>query len=154
MHAQRPDPRQEADRAILQEHGDALGRVCMAFLGEVAAAQAAVEETFALAFEALPRKEDGPLRGWLFGLARATCARKLETDTASHDPQAESGLATRARAALRGLKPTERDAVVLRWGGRLPLEEIAQACRVDQATARARLNKGLARLRASLENEA
>ena len=55
--------------------------------------------------------------------------------------------AQRARDALAKLKPSEREAVVLRYEGELSFRELAAACGVDEAAARKRVSRALSRLR-------
>jgi RNA polymerase sigma-70 factor (ECF subfamily) len=55
--------------------------------------------------------------------------------------------AERMRHALQELKPTEREAVVLHVVGNLTAAEVAEACGTNDATARARIGRGLGRLR-------
>jgi RNA polymerase sigma-70 factor, ECF subfamily len=148
-------------------YGGLVGRVCRALLdGEAAGVRAAVENTFTRAFS-----RDVPVdgvKGWLCGIARAECARVAEAgggiaraETAHADEsEAFDGAATRgdarperARALLADLKPTERDAVVLWRVGGLSLAETARACGVDEASARARVNRALSRLRRACADE-
>ena len=56
----------------------------------------------------------------------------------------------RLRNALAELKPSEREAVVLRYDAGLSFREVAAACGVDEAAARKRVSRALSRLRASL----
>jgi RNA polymerase sigma-70 factor (ECF subfamily) len=58
--------------------------------------------------------------------------------------------AIRARNALAELKPSEREAVVLRYDAGLSFREVAAACGVDEAAARKRVSRALSRLRESL----
>jgi DNA-directed RNA polymerase specialized sigma24 family protein len=127
-------------------HGETLGRVCMALLGDGARAADAVVEAFAEAGAQ-------PTRARLFGAARAACARRLEREATGtrdwadtkRDPISPS---ERIRVALSELKPTEREAVVLLVVGKLTPSEVAEASGTDEATARARASRGLSRLRA------
>jgi RNA polymerase sigma-70 factor (ECF subfamily) len=57
------------------------------------------------------------------------------------------------REALERLKPTERDALVLRYVADLSHRELAAACDVDEATARKRVSRALMRLRDLLPAE-
>ena len=61
--------------------------------------------------------------------------------------------AERARAALAKLKPSEREAVVLRFEGGLSFREVAVACGIDEAAARKRVSRALSRMRADLVEE-
>ncbi len=164
MHAERPDGTLPDDGsrhdALVEEHGDAIGRACMAWLGNAPSAQAAVEETFVEAIEGMAQRgTDGTLRGWLFGVAQRVCARRLEASVTTTKPLGDDFADTqrapvttvgRTRQALLDLPPTERDAVVLRFVAGLTLPDVAQAARVDEKTARERVNRGLSKLRALL----
>jgi RNA polymerase sigma-70 factor (ECF subfamily) len=98
------------------------------------------------------------------------CARRIETRVRRqnklrlvHDASADEGLpdavaerrrrARRVRAALDGLKPSERDVVVMRYEAGLSYREIADACGIDEATARKRTSRALGRLREVLKDE-
>lgn len=174
-----PSPAQSGDRAILDaiarsdhsgalallvaSHGVVLGRTCMALLGSQRDAEAALEDTLLAALAGLGRAQaDGTLRAWLLGSARRRCARLLAERTRERearrslaaaeptvDAQRPSG-ARRARSALEGLRPSEREALVLRVAGELTFREVADACGIDEATARARASRGLKHLRALL----
>jgi len=120
----------------------------MALLGSQRAAEEALLETLSEALERLPTfRGEGSLRGWLLGIARRRCARRSEAHHAS-PASTEQVAAARARGLLVQLKPTEREALVLRFVGELSLREVGQACGVDEATARQRLSRGVSRLRA------
>ena len=109
------------------------------------------------------------MRAWLFGIARRLCGRHVEMrgrreaklrlvhDTGRGRDAAELAQererAQRARDALAKLKPSEREAVVLRYEADLCFRELAAACGVDEAAARKRVSRALARLRADLGEE-
>ncbi len=175
-----PDPIAEAiargdHRAALADcaraHGSALGRLCMTWLGSQAEADEAVQEILLAAYDAMATyRGDASVRAWLYGIARHHCARRAETrqrrdaklrlvhsegDTA---PGADSLLAVRRRAerlryALDALKPSERDALVLRFEAELSFREVADACGIDEAAARKRVGRALEHLRAALPED-
>ncbi|MFO0758994.1 MAG: sigma-70 family RNA polymerase sigma factor [Byssovorax sp.] len=147
-----------------------LGRLCMAFTGSQAESEELVQETLLAAFDALGQyRGDGSVKAWLFGIARRICGRHVEMrarrqeklrlvhDTGRGRDAADLALekerAERARAALGKLKPSEREAVVLRFEGDLSFRELGVACGLDEATARKRVSRALARLRADLGEE-
>lgn len=147
-----------------------LGRLCMAFTGSQAESEELVQETLLAAFDAFPQyRAEGSVRSFLFGIARRICGRHIETRTRResrlrlvHDTSRgrdageialERERAERARAALAKLKPSEREAVVLRYDAELSFRELATACGVDEAAARKRVSRALARLRADLGEE-
>lgn len=147
-----------------------LGRLCMAFTGSQAESEELVQETLLAAFDGFSQyRAEGSVRAWLFGIARRICGRHTEMrarrearlrlvhDTSRGPDAAELALererAQRARTALATLKPSEREAVVLRFEAGLSFREVALACGVDEAAARKRVSRALARLRAELGEE-
>ena len=161
----------EALRVCVAEHAEALGRLCMALLGSQADAEDVLQETLLDAYRALEQwRGEGSVRSWLYGIARRKCAREHERGVrrrsklrlVGEEPkssrEAERGLAAkrqgeRARAALGALRPSEREAVVLRFGSDLSFREVAAACGIDEAAARKRVSRGLAALRSELGEE-
>src|SRR5689334_6175904 len=142
----------------------------MAFTGSQAESEELVQETLLAAFDAFPQyRGDGSVRAWIFGIARRLAGRHVEMRTRResklrlvHDTSRgrdaselamERERAERARAALAKLKPSEREAVVLRYESDLSFRELAVACGVDEAAARKRVSRALARLRADLGEE-
>lgn len=142
----------------------------MAFLGSQAEAEEAVQETLLAAYDGFAQfRGEGSLKAWLFGIARRVCARRVETRVRREQrlrlihgdadaPDADALLALRRRAervrqSLEDLKPSERDAVVLRYDGELSFREVAVACGVDEPTARKRVSRALERLRLALKEE-
>ncbi len=59
-------------------------------------------------------------------------------------------MAARARKLLDEVRPTEREALVLRFAADLSFREVGQACGIDEAAARKRVSRGLLRLRSLL----
>src|SRR5262249_1039157 len=135
-----------------------LGRVAMALVGDAAEIEG-VLETVARQAGATTRPSDVSARAWLLGLARTACATqvsRLPLRRTEHDrgPSTERlGLASAgpARAGLRALRPTEREAVVLSLVGGLEAVEVAAACNVDVGTAKTRIARGLEQLMAGAE---
>jgi RNA polymerase sigma-70 factor (ECF subfamily) len=153
-----------------ERHGQAIGRLCMALLGAQADAEDVVQETLIDAYRGLAGwRGEGSLRAWLFGIARRKCARELERGSRrraklrlvgeGEGPVEGAELVTQrrradsAREALGTLRPSEREAVVLRFGAGLSFREVAEACGIDEAAARKRVSRGLAALRSRLVEE-
>jgi RNA polymerase sigma-70 factor (ECF subfamily) len=158
----------EALAACARTHGRALGRLCMAMLGVQQDADEAVQETLIAAHRSMAGyRSEGSVRAWLCGIARHVCARQLETrrraarplEVVPPDAEDPAGaFAARRRAdAVRGaldrLRPTEREALVMRYVGELSHREVATACAIDEATARKRVSRALDRLRSVLAPE-
>jgi RNA polymerase sigma-70 factor, ECF subfamily len=149
-------------------HGAALGRLCMAMVGSQAEAQELAQESLMAAHEAFSSyRGEGTVRAFLFGIARRVCSRHVELRSRRdaklrlvHDAERERSdasdllaaqqRAARARSALDKLRPTEREAVLLRYQSDLSFREVAGACGVDEATARKRVSRAIARLRETL----
>jgi RNA polymerase sigma-70 factor (ECF subfamily) len=147
-----------------RHHGASVGRLCMALVGSNADADDLVQETLLDAHSAFESfRGDGTLRAWLYGIARRKCARHVERSTRRtarlrlvHD--AERGgdgedlmllrqRAEAARAALSNIRPSEREAVVLRYQSELSFREVGELCGIDEAAARKRVSRAIARLR-------
>lgn len=165
--------RGDTQRALLlcvHRHGANVGRLCMAMLGSQVDADAVTQETLLSAHRAFgdPRRA-GSLRAWLLGVARDKCLRRLEKTRRRRGalaresrrpggpaPEQKLGLerrAERARALLERVKPSDRDALLLRFGADLGFDEVAAACGIDEAAARKRVSRALLRLRSALESE-
>ena len=154
----------DALAACARTHGMIIGRLCMALLGSQADADEATQETLLRAHRSMATyRGEGSIKAWLCGIARHVCAHMLETrrrgrevlelvptEETSEDARAQFAIKRRARAlrdALAKLKPSEREALVLRFVADLSHREIATACNLDEPTARKRISRALARLR-------
>jgi RNA polymerase sigma-70 factor (ECF subfamily) len=135
----------------------------MALLGSQSEAEDALQETLMAALDGLERfRGDGTLRAWLLSVARRRCAKRLAARTRERElkarlltpeaaPSAErTSMAARARRLLDEVRPTEREALVLRFAAELSFREVGQACGIDEAAARKRVSRGLFRLRSLL----
>ena len=157
----------EAIAACAKTHGMIVGRLCMALLGSQADADEGVQETLLRAHRAMASyRAEGSVKAWLCGIARHVCAHMLETRRRGKEllelvpTQGEAretfALRRRARAlrdALDKLKPTERDALALRYVADLSHREIAEACGLDEAAARKRVSRALQQLRSVMPTE-
>jgi RNA polymerase sigma-70 factor (ECF subfamily) len=139
-----------------------LSRYAMAFTGSQSESEGLVEEVLIAAAGSFPQYRAGKdVKAWLFGIARRICGRHVELrarktghgEALSNSSLSQASQAARARDALAKLKPSEREAVVLRYEAGLSVRELAIACGVDEASVRKRVSKGLVRLRAELGEE-
>ncbi len=154
----------DALAACARTHGMIIGRLCMALLGSQADADEATQETLLRAHRSMTTyRGEGSIKAWLCGIARHVCAHMLETrrrgrevlelvptDETSDDARTLFAIKRRSRAIRDGLaklKPSEREALVLRFVADLSHREIATACNLDEPTARKRISRALARLR-------
>lgn len=154
----------EALAACARAYGQPLGRLCMAFLGSQGDAEEAVQETLLAAHAAFAGfRGDGTVKAFLYGIARRVCARRLEgrrrdqrllevvpTAGEAHDAFTTRQRARLVRDALDRLKPSERDALVLRYVADLSHREIGVTCNIDEAAARKRVSRALDALRTLL----
>lgn len=164
--------RGETQRALslcVHRHGPSIGRLCMAMLGSQADADQVTQEALLSAHQAFGEyRGDRSLRAWLLGIARSKCLQHQEktrrrqgkrgkherrTKPPLEEPLAARRRAERARALLAQVKPSDRDALLLRFGADLGFEEVAAACAIDEPAARQRVSRALLRLRSALENE-
>lgn len=157
----------EALTACARTHHMILGRLCIALLGSQADADEAVQETLLRAHRAMASyRGEGSVKAWLCGIARHVCAHMLETRRRGRElleivptegeqrDVFEARRRTRlVRDALEKLKPSEREALVMRFVADLSHREIAVACGLDEAAARKRTSRALARLRSIVPTE-
>jgi RNA polymerase sigma-70 factor (ECF subfamily) len=147
--------------AIATEWAAPLGRLCFALLASHDDAQEVAQESLLAAFRGLDNyRGEGSLKAWLFGIARKQCAKRLTqrtknnrvlkvvSDNKATDPaRPPHGEAADVREALAKLRPSERDALVLRYQGGLSYRELGECCGISEANARKRTSRALVRLR-------
>jgi RNA polymerase sigma-70 factor (ECF subfamily) len=157
----------DALAACATAHGAILGRLCKALLGSQADADEATQETLLRAHRAMASyRAEGSIKAWLCGIARHVCAHMLESrrkqrellEVVPIEAEARDVFETRRRSravrdGLAKLKPSEREALVLRFVADLSHREIATACNLDEPTARKRISRALARLRSVMPEQ-
>jgi RNA polymerase sigma factor (sigma-70 family) len=117
------------------------------------AAEDAFQETFLRALDAYPRLEHGRhLRAWAFTIAtRVALDEHRRRRPAANVPERATADEQPAYAQLEhlagDLPPTERAAVVLRYGYDLPYADIATALGSNEDAARQAASSGVRRLR-------
>jgi RNA polymerase sigma-70 factor, ECF subfamily len=167
--------RGETRRALalcVERHGASIGRLCMAMLGSQAEADDATRETLLSAHQRFgEHRGTSSVRAWLLGIARNQCLQQLESprrrgakkpalapNGSMAEPGADEGLgakhrAERARALLDNVRPSDRDALLLRFLADLSFEEVAAASGIDEAAARQRVSRALCHLLETLRSE-
>lgn len=147
-----------------RHHGAAIGRLCMALTGSSSEADDLAQETLLDAHAGFAGyRSEGSLRGWLLTIARRKCARHVERSSrqrsrlrlvvdASRNDNTEELLflrqqAEKARAMLEQVRPSEREALWLRYGSELSFREVGLACGIEEAAARKRVSRALSKLR-------
>ena len=128
-------------------------------------AEDAWQETFMRALRGYPRLEHGRhLRAWVFTIATNVAMdelRRKASDTLSLDHLGDAPGEELERPAYRQLEhltgelpPTERAAVVLRYGYDLPYAAIGAALGSSEDAARAAASSGVRRLRRNIDRHA
>jgi RNA polymerase sigma-70 factor, ECF subfamily len=165
--------RQAALRFCVQLHGVSIGRLCMAMVGSQVDADDLTQETFITAHQGFAEfRQQGSVRAWLLGIARNKCLHHLEKHrrrgarlrlVTAGEAALEEGTpdlvgvrsrAEQARALLLQVRPSDRDALLLRYAGELSFKEVAAACGIAEAAARKRVSRALLALRSALGKEA
>lgn len=144
------------------EHCDQVLGYLRRMLGS--SADDAWQETFLRALRAYDRLEHGEhLRAWVFTIATRVALDELRVrgrNVPLSDEVEASVFVEPSREAFReledltgGLPPTERAAVVLRYGYDLPYAEIGAALGSSDEAARAAASSGVRRLRRTLDRQ-
>ena len=142
-----------------------LLRLCFAYLGDIALAEDAVQETFFKAWKSYDRfrKEAGE-RTWLTRIAINTCKdlmksawvrntdRSVTPDTlpegsAPFDEQDDT-----VTRAVMALPPVLKEATLLHWYQGMTLDEMVRVLRLPRSTINYRLKKAKAILKEELED--
>jgi len=165
----------EAFGVLFERHaGTLLGYFARRTLDPEAAAEL-VAETFAQAFASRRRFRDKGLgaTGWLYGIARHQLSRFFRNGTVDKRARRRLGMPERdvssqdyerieelidferiGRAIAQAfalLSEEQRDALTLRVIEGRPYQEVAEALRCTEETARARVSRGLKRLATTID---
>ncbi|MBN2490483.1 MAG: RNA polymerase sigma factor [Planctomycetes bacterium] len=162
-------------RALMQWHGGRVLGLLRSIVGDGQTAESLAQEAFFKAFRSMNRFRDGTnLRVWLLTIARNAAldhlrreksARVIPVDIAEvpEPPEPREGPdrrlerqeeSERARAAMERLPVGEREIVHLRIYEDMTWDAIAETLGIPEATARARMNRALERLRGTLGRSA
>jgi RNA polymerase sigma factor (sigma-70 family) len=125
-------------------------------------AEDAWQETFLRALRAYDRLEHGRhLRAWVFTIATNVAMDELRSRPSANLAQPHEAAVELRQDAFKELEhltdalpPTERAAVVLRYGYDLPYAQIADALGSSEEAARAAASSGVRRLRRTHERHA
>lgn len=154
-----PDPVPPFERFYLA-YRDEVFRYLRKLLG--ARAEDAWQETFLRALRAYDRLEHGRhLRAWVFTIATNVAMDQLRARPSDNLAQVMEPSVELRRDAFKELEhltdrlpPTERAAVVLRYGYDLGYAQIADALGSSEQAARAAASSGVRRLRRTHEHHA
>jgi RNA polymerase sigma factor (sigma-70 family) len=147
------------ERFYLEHRDEVLGYL-RRLLGQ--RAEDAWQETFLRALRAYDRLRHGRhLRAWIFTIATNVAMDELRAKSGASLVLADEPAVELRRDAFRelehltdGLPPTERAAVVLRYGYDLPYDAIGSALGSNEQAARAAASSGVRRLRREHERHA
>jgi RNA polymerase sigma-70 factor (ECF subfamily) len=155
---------------ITRAHAGAVGRLCLAAVGDRGEAEELVQEILIQVYTSLPGFERrSAVRTWVFTIARRCCAQAIEkrarrrrlAGTAGDpapvaDLRAEleaRGREAQLRAALSELSSGVREVMLLRYAAGLSFREVAEACGIREEAARQRASVGLRALRRRLHEQ-
>jgi RNA polymerase sigma-70 factor, ECF subfamily len=154
-------------RLAWHAHADELFGYARKALGDSAAAEEALQETFLRAWRAADRYDpERPLRPWLFAIlrnvvideARARGVRPVphdsgltEATTDLVDPLEQALDSWLIEEALRRIRPEHRTVIVETYYRGRPYAEVAADLGIPEGTARSRAFYGLRALRLALE---
>jgi RNA polymerase sigma factor (sigma-70 family) len=150
---------------LYREHGRAVLAYALRRTGDSEDAADAVAETFLVAWRRLSEVPIGEARLWLYGVARRVLANQdraerrrttlgrrlaqsLSTELATH--VAPSGEAAAVLRAMAGLRPDDRELLLLVSWEELTPAEAAKVLDISALAARSRLHRARRRLRTLL----
>ncbi len=145
---------------VIEEHGHAVFRFCMAQAGSERG-EDCFQETMLAALRAYDQVRDAAaIRSWLFSIAARKAVDEQRARVRAPEPVADleqlaGGGDAPARddgiwRLVRSLPAKQRTAVALRYLGDLSHGEIAEVMGTSEAAARRNVFEGLGRLRAHL----
>ncbi len=161
----------EALRQLMEIHSGRVLRLLRNIVSDPLTAEGLAQEAFMKVFRGLDKFKVGTnLRVWILTITRNTAYDHLRREKKARlkpvdlsevpepvepRPGPEADMAameetTRMRNALKTLPLKEREVVLLRVYESLTWDNIAAALSIPEATARARMNRALERLRARL----
>lgn len=132
-------------RASIDRDAQEVAEFASACLAVAEDGDAVTREVFVAAYEdALSGAEGAFSRARLFGKARRLCARATERRRKEAHGEASASndrdLGSKQRALIATLRPTEREALLLKYVARLSDADLAEACGTDDVSARQRVS--------------
>lgn len=155
---------------LVEEHADSVYRLAYRLSGNQHDAEDLTQETFMRVFRSLKNYQPGTFEGWLhrittnlfLDMVRHRSKIRMEalpedyervpgTDMTPEQAYSVANLDPALQAALDGLSPDFRVAVVLCDVVGMSYDEIADTLGVKMGTVRSRIHRGRSQLRAALE---
>ena len=161
----------DADAAITELYGShyrSLVRLATLLVHDISTAEEVVQDSFVALHAGLHRLRDSEktlsyLRAAVVNRSRSVLRHRVVVDrnapkAAPDMPSAEHGALTLLErsavvSALRELPDRQREAIVLRYYADLSEAEIAEAMRISRGAVKSHTARGMAALRAALEQE-
>ena len=155
------------DVGILLREGPWVRRLALDLLGDEARADDLSQDVLVTALDSAPGLEGPRLRGWLGTVTRRMAGRSRERERARRhaehraarpeavedDARAHLELHRRLAGVIESLEAPYRTALVMRYLEGLPPRTIAARLGIPATAARKRVSRGLALLRARLDEE-
>lgn len=166
-----PDRASAPDRlsALIAAHEPRVRRLAYRLLGWREDADDIVQDVFVTAWQKAPDIDGAAMSAWLARVTINACrarirrqrvwlrwfqARQTQTTPASAPDQeresAQDETSRRVRGAIRGLKPRDREVIVLRYLEELEVSDIARLLDISPNAVEARLSRARKRLKESL----
>lgn len=147
---------------MMRQHGNSVKRLCCLYLGDMALAEDAAQETFIKAWRALPGyRGESSERTWLMHIAVNTCRDLLRTGwlrrmdrrvTPEELPLSSPAPDVPPLAeALSNLARRDREVLVLRYYEQLSPSEISQLLKLPLPTVKSRIARAKKKLQQLLE---
>lgn len=152
---------------LIDQYGDDIFRLCVAYLGDRQLAEDAFQETFLKAWKAQDRfRGESSERTWLSSIAVNTCRDMLRSgwfrmrrrsqpidqllDLPSDAPEP---LDSPVRAAVLGLPGRYREVILLYYDQNMKMNEIASLLHLPANTVSTRLRRARMQLQKTLKGE-
>ena len=160
----RQGDRSAADE-LIRRYNPLIFRYCLYRCGNKETAEDLTQETFLRLIKYLPKyRNDGRLKTYLFSIANRLCidenkqnhSSPLENDdqlVSPHDELYRIEDRDLIRSLLKDLPPSQREAVILRFGERLTYQEIARETGCTMRTAQWRVKYALEKIRKEFSHE-
>lgn len=158
------EERARALERLMDEHGDAVKRLCAVQLGDRQQAEEAAQDTFVKAWRGMERfRGECGEKTWLMRIAINTCRdyqrtawfrhrlRRVPLDSLPEQAQEPDWLAGEVTAAVRALPGRLRTAAFLRYYQGMTLGETARAMAVSESTVKRLMQRANALLRRQLK---
>jgi RNA polymerase sigma-70 factor (ECF subfamily) len=155
----------ESFSRLCEQYYPALVAIAYARLDDRDLAEDAAQEALLAAYRGIARlRQPEQFAGWLTAIcrniaidmarARGKHAKSLDCSPVSRCPHSESDTVAVVREIIRGLEPSVRDILYLRYYRRMSYGRIAQALDISEEAVNGRLRRARERIRQELQRRA